>query len=137
MPDPLYKLVIMGNTSSAQKTEVKKTLNEALSFFGLSLGTDIHLLDSPVDFVPEETIPSVVAFFCASGVTAEPLVAALNSGVPIIPVLSDLKDTSLVPSEISALNALAYNSGGAERLVSAMLECLGLLPKQRRIFVSY
>lgn len=137
MPDPLYKLVIMGNATNTQKREVETALRDAVSFFNLSLGTDIHLLDSSVAFVPEETIPSVVAFFCDSGVTAEPLDCALNSGVPIIPVLLDLKDTHIVPPEISALNALDYNSGGAERLVSAMLECLGLLPKQRRIFVSY
>lgn len=137
MPDPLYRLVILGCASDTQKAELKKKLTEALSFFDLSLGTDIHLLESPSDFFPEETIPSVVTFFCSSSATTEHLLTALKAGVPIIPVISSLKDTSLVPPEISALNALAYESGGAENLVSAMLECLGLLPKQRRIFVSY
>ncbi|MEM8488085.1 MAG: toll/interleukin-1 receptor domain-containing protein, partial [Bacteroidota bacterium] len=32
---------------------------------------------------------------------------------------------------------LAYDSEGAQRIASAMLECAGLLPRQRRVFLSY
>lgn len=138
MATTLYKLVVMGAPSATQRAEIEKILAEGLSFFGLTIGADVQLFFNPTSFVPEETIPSVVAFFCAPSVTLDDsLNYALACGVPIIPVLPDLTDTSFVPAKIAALNALPYNNGGAERLVSAMLECLSLLSKQRRIFVSY
>jgi hypothetical protein len=127
----------MGAVSDLQEAEIKKLLTEELAFFGLSTGIDVELLYRPTSFLPEETVPTVIAFFCAAGISADSLDNALAAGVPIIPVLPDLRDTSLVPPKISALNALAYKNGGAERLVSTMLECLRLLSKQRRIFVSY
>lgn len=137
MPSYLYKFVIMGAISDPQKAEIETLLTEQLAFFRLSIGIDVELVYNSASFMFEETVPAVVAFFCAAGISADQLDGALEAGVPIVPVLPDLTDTNLVPAKISALNALAYNNGGAERLISAMLECLRLLPKQRRIFVSY
>lgn len=35
------------------------------------------------------------------------------------------------------LNCLAYQVDGPQRVATALLECAGLLPRQRRVFVSY
>ena len=32
---------------------------------------------------------------------------------------------------------MAYTDGGIQRIATALLECVGLLPKQRRVFLSY
>lgn len=62
----------------------------------------------------------------------------LRRGIPILPVVSDITEVNdELPALLRPLNCLAYNVGGVQRTTSALLECAGLLPRQRRIFVSY
>lgn len=91
----------------------------------------------PMRFAPAPRMPAAVAYFGAVGVDDPALTDVVKTRVPILPVASS---TDLVSSEIpralSSLNALSYGEG-PERVTSALLECLGLLPRQRRVFVSY
>jgi hypothetical protein len=60
------------------------------------------------------------------------------NGVPVLPVVEELKGaTSVLPACLHAFNALEGGDAGVERIATALLECVGLLPRQRRVFLSY
>jgi len=62
----------------------------------------------------------------------------LRKGVPILPVVSTLdKFVAETPAALRHLNGVGYDSDGPARVSTALLECLSLLPRQRRVFVSY
>jgi hypothetical protein len=42
-----------------------------------------------------------------------------------------------LPDALKPFNCLTSSGDGALRITTAMLECVGLLPRQRRVFVSY
>ncbi len=42
-----------------------------------------------------------------------------------------------IPEQIRTLNCLAYDQRGTTRIVTALLENIGLLPKKKRVFISY
>ena len=54
------------------------------------------------------------------------------------PIASDVTRVNIeIPELLRPLNCLAYTAGGSQRVATALLECAGLLPRQRRVFVSY
>lgn len=57
----------------------------------------------------------------------------------MIPVVSQLAKVSVeIPLALRHLNCLSYGDvDGRERLTTTLLSCLGLLPSQRRVFISY
>jgi hypothetical protein len=62
----------------------------------------------------------------------------LRRGIPILPIAST--ETAIgaeIPDRLKPLNCLTYAGHGAQRISTALLECVGLLPRQRRVFVSY
>lgn len=64
----------------------------------------------------------------------------LADGSLIIPIVAEAtKFTSLVPTQIAALNGISLSDCGAEfeRLASRVLEGFGLLREKRRLFISY
>ena len=44
---------------------------------------------------------------------------------------------SEIPVPLKAVNCLTYADHGPIRIAAALLECVGLLPRQRRVFLSY
>ena len=77
-------------------------------------------------------------FFGAKDAPIDHLQRLLDNNIPILPVASHPKQ---VKEEILAilysLNCLFYNQVGSQRVATALLECVGLLPRQRRVFISY
>ncbi|MFC3677765.1 toll/interleukin-1 receptor domain-containing protein [Ferrovibrio xuzhouensis] len=62
----------------------------------------------------------------------------VSQSVPILPVVDDLEHaTGQLPPSIQPLNALGLKQNPLERIASALLECVSLLPRQRRVFLSY
>nr|WP_277990184.1 toll/interleukin-1 receptor domain-containing protein [Pandoraea sp. LA3] len=61
-------------------------------------------------------------------------------GVPVVPVISAAAHAGVeLPPELRSINALIADPVdlALTRVVGAALQCLGLLPAQRRVFVSY
>ena len=80
---------------------------------------------------------SAAAFFVAPGASDEGFAELIHLGVPIIPVLRQGRMAREIPALFKHLNALDIGKNSIARLVSALLECVSLLPIQRRIFLSY
>ncbi len=134
----LYELAIMGAPSEDQIAELRTYTSQVVELFGLRLGDEVSWSIRPGDFRPAQKTPAAVAFFGAAGVSEAGVNTLLRSGVPILPVSSaDGQVNAEIPAQLKALNCLAYATHGPERISTALLECVGLLPHQRRVFVSY
>lgn len=137
MPE-LYEIAILGSPSEKQINAVKEQLVSGIEPFGLTLGKDVRWLVCSSEFKPAYNIPSCVAFFGGEGVSVNGVASIMQRGTPIVPVVSALSRVSLeIPEILQPLNCLPYEENGAQRIATALLECVGLLPRQRRVFVSY
>jgi len=134
----LYELAVMGAPSDAQSSELEQNIARIIAPFGLRLRQEIAWQVRPTGFAPPQRSPAAVVFFGASGVSESGLAPLLSAGVPVLPVASaeGLISTE-IPAQLRALNCLNCATHGLQRIATALLECVGLLPRQRRVFVSY
>ena len=134
----IYQLAVLGAPTAAQISELETAVADAVSMFGLRLGQEIGWEIVPAAFTPLQQRSAAVVFFGGVGADHLSLPGLLRGGVPVVPVVSDLgRVATEVPEILHPLNCLSYANGGAKRVATALLECAGLLPKQRRVFVSY
>jgi len=134
----LYELALLGAPSEVQVTELERLVALAVAPFGLRLGTEVAWFVRPASFDPEQQRSAAAAFFGGAGAPLSNVQALLRRSVPVVPVVSDLtRVAEEIPPLLRPLNCLAYDAAGAPRVVTALLECAGLLPRQRRVFLSY
>jgi hypothetical protein len=134
----LYELAVMGVPTDAQIAELEKNITDAIHPFGLQLGADVGWSIRPIDLTINQRTSTAVAFFGATGVSEAGLNTLLEKGVPIIPIASAAgKIGTDIPTSLKSLNCLTYSNDGPGRVATALLECVGLLPRQRRVFLSY
>jgi hypothetical protein len=134
----LYELAVLGSPSDAQVNELEQLISQAVQHFSLRLNEDVAWQVRPESFNPEQRRAAAAVFFGGIDAPQVNLHNLLERNIPILPVVSDpSKVHEEIPQVLRRLNCLAYNSGGAQRVATALLECAGLLPRQRRVFVSY
>lgn len=137
MPE-LYQLAVLGAPTEEQIADLQQALAEAVGMFGLELGREIGWSINPEAFNPDQRKSSAVVFFGGNNPTTANISQLLQRSIPILPIASDVNNVANeIPAILQPLNCLAYNVGGAKRVATALLECVGLLPRQRRVFVSY
>lgn len=134
----LYELAVLGEPSDKQVSELEKIVAQAVQLFGLHLGHEVGWEVRPASFNPDQQKSSAAVFYGAVNAPLANVAHLLKRGVPILPVTSETgRVTAEIPELLRPLNCLAYVAGGAQRVATALLECAGLLPRQRRVFVSY
>lgn len=134
----LYELAVLGVPSDAQIDELQECVSQAILPFGLHLGCEVAWFICPEAFNPEQQNAAAAVFFGGNNAPEANIHSLLRSAVPILPVVSDLtKVSDEIPQALQTLNCMAYNEGGAQRVATGLLECAGLLPRQRRVFLSY
>lgn len=134
----LYELAVLGVPSDTQIDELQKCVSQAILPFGLHLGYEVAWFVRPEAFNPEQQNAAAAVFFGGNNAPEANIHSLLRSAVPILPVVSDLtKVSDEIPHALRPLNCMAYNEGGAQRVATGLLECAGLLPRQRRVFLSY
>jgi len=131
--------LIFGNPKPEQVTSLSAAFVKAMEDFGLKLGEHFTVSDGyGGDFV--ETAPAVAMFFGAAGAALQEHTNLLRLSIPVVPLVSHLDNASTeLPECIRPINALALTAGDGTlaKPAGAALQCLGLLPAQRRVFVSY
>ncbi len=139
MSKPLYQCLVFGNPSDEQLTAFAASFGDALNHFGLKAGTEFAITKGiSADFV--ETVPTVAIFFGGAGTTLKEHAELVRLSIPIVPLVSSLKSVSAeLPQCLRSINALelAAADAGLLKPAAVALQCLGLLPSQRRVFVSY
>jgi hypothetical protein len=140
----LYQLAVLGAPSEIQITMLSESLAQALAPFNLSLGHDVAWEILPTAFKPHQLQPAAAVFFAdpladpASLTDAAGLAELLQRGVPVLPVVSSMdKATVELPEILRPLNHLSYADTSVDMIAAALLESVGLLRRQRRVFISY
>ncbi|MGN7726468.1 toll/interleukin-1 receptor domain-containing protein [Luteimonas sp. 22616] len=135
----LYEVAIFGEPSLGQDTGLKQGLMGATQAFQLSWGNDLVVHDNPPHFAPAQRTTAVAVYFGGAEGDAESLRDVLDpANVTVIPVAStEGQVPNEIPAELRFLNCVLMDRDGIDRLVSTVLECLGLLRRQRRVFLSY
>ncbi|MCO8161089.1 toll/interleukin-1 receptor domain-containing protein [Pseudomonas sp. 21LCFQ010] len=135
---PLYSLGLLGNIPQSLKTTLHAAITRGLEDLGLVLGRDVHLFEgSPLEFNPAIERCSAALCFDIAPDDQAAIEKLILRRVPLIPVASvKTKFSSEFPGKLGSLNGLEV-SNGAVALATALLENAALVPKHRRIFLSY
>lgn len=134
----LYQLALLGAPTDAQVSELEEVIGKAVGMFNLRLGHEVGWEVRPEEFNPDQQRSSAAVFFGGENPPLANVAKLLERGIPLLPVATDVNRVSAeIPTLLQPLNCLAYTAGGSQRVATALLECAGLLPRQRRVFVSY
>lgn len=135
----LYELAVLGAPSNTQINELERIISDAVKQFGLELRREVAWVVPPATtFHPSPGAGAAAVFFGGINAPISDIDELRRRAIPILPVVSDIaKVHEEIPPVLRQLNCLDYNSEGAERVATALLECAGLLPRQRRVFLSY
>lgn len=135
----LYEIAVLGRPTDQQITDLTSQFERAARDFKLKVGDTIALNICPMDFAPDVRTCATAVFFGYPGGDALSLKGVVDPvSVPILPIASTAKAVSNeIPTELRSLNCLFADSAPPERIFASILSCLGLLPRQRRVFLSY
>lgn len=134
----LYEVAVLGDPSADQIQLLEDGLKAAAAEFQLEYGVDLLLSVMPDHFVPGDRSAAVVVFFGSPRVVNADLQVQTNiEQVPVLPVASCEGEVGReIPDALRAINCLLFDQAQA-RLVPAVLSSLGLMPRARRVFLSY
>lgn len=135
---PLYEIALVGDPSMEILFAILTELDVALGEAKLEMGREVQVSINPGAFQPSDRTAAVLVFLGGAGTKDIDLSKVLdNADVPILPVATDAASVGdEIPSSIGHLNCLFATLDPA-RIASAILESVGLLPSQRRVFLSY
>jgi hypothetical protein len=134
----LYEMALLGNPTDAQAQELAGLLAATTQAFGMPAG-EVTLVIRPDVFRPTPRACAAALFFGGpTGATyaIEPSVDLRS--VPVVPVVTTASAVAVeLPPALAGVNCLFLDKASPDRVFAALLECVGLLPRQRRVFISY
>jgi len=117
------------------------SLSDLVEDFGLVLGDDVLVHDGNSVAGRDKGVAFAGAYFGGSDpLDIEAIEELLRDSAPVIPTVSADEDFAhKIPTSLQPANGLRRRSNdpGMTELAGALLECVGLLRRQRRVFVSY
>lgn len=137
---PAYEIVILGDVPEQDRERLRETLNSLTSDFELALDKDVGVRNSAtLDQRNVKAATAAAYFFNGVANDRDALGQLVAANIPIIPVVASEAEFSGLPEIVRGSNGLQRNSRDADltELASALLECVGLLRQQRRVFISY
>lgn len=134
----LYELALLGHPTPEQTNELQRLTAQLQLQLGLGAG-GIELHISPEIFRPNRRSCAAALFFGGPNGASIDIAAMVDQqSIPVLPVASKSGEIAAeVPQSLRAINCLFLDTAPLERVFSALLECVGLLPLQRRVFLSY
>jgi hypothetical protein len=137
----LYQLGILGSPSQAERHTLIQTISRMVRDFGLTVGSGITVHDgTTVGRRDRHAAFAAVYFGTSVHADLEATLEVSRSRAPIIPCVGSNGDFSTeIPDFLRSSNGYRRRATDAElvELGAALLECIGLLRKQRRVFISY
>ncbi len=137
----LYELAILGAATPHERAVLTASIGEIVDEFGLALGREVIVHDATSLAHRDKHAAFAATYF--GGDEHSDLEAALDavrSSAPVIPSVGpELTFESAIPGFLLAANGLRRRADDPtmSELAAALLECVGLLRHQRRVFVSY
>lgn len=137
----VYEIGILGNLRQTDREALSTTLAELVEEFGLTVGTEVRIRVAGEVRERNRHAAFVAAYFgAAEQVDVELARELVRASAPVIPVIGVADDfAACVPHFLAHANASRRRSGDTRlsELAAVLLECIGLLRRQRRVFVSY
>ncbi|WP_316205308.1 toll/interleukin-1 receptor domain-containing protein [Bradyrhizobium sp. SZCCHNS3004] len=137
----LYELAILGRDDPDICARLNQTITSMVADFELAVGTDVIIHDRTSIAARDKK----AAFACAyiggdATMDVEIAKSVIKDSAPVIPSVGpDENFATAVPAVLSFANGLRRRADDPDmkELAAALLECVGLLRKQRRVFISY
>lgn len=137
----IYEFAVLGCVSPGQRKTLTDTIGKMVAEFGFSINVEVKIHDAEtVAQRNRSSAFSAVYFGGEVHLDVEAASSLLSENSPVIPVVKRFDQFSgFVPDFLQATNGCCLKSEDPEmtELATAMLECVGLLRRQRRVFVSY
>lgn len=134
----LYELAVLGEPSPEQIEELELCISNAIAEFDFKLGEEVSWSVKPEIFEPSKVSASAAVFYGSENASVFNVQRLIDQNIPILPIVSDFPNVDLeIPICLRFLNCISYEKSGIERITTSFLECVGLLPKQRKVFISY
>ena len=136
--EPIYRIILLGSESHFSG-DIRQSVEDQLKEFDLSIGDEVELIRNSDQVDQRNHVATVVLFFGDDPSPPYSLPSHIQPHHPVIPIVSSLDRCSLeLPCQISHWNAMGRAGQSAPNAIaSAVLECLGLMPARRRLFLSY
>lgn len=137
----LYEIALLGHISAEERDILRTTLSALIADFGLVVGSDVRFLDG-ASVAGRNPVASFAASYFGGGVQPDQEAATVlhRASLPIIPVVAANQTfEQAIPALLAGANGLRRRADDPHMkvLAVALLECVGLLRIQRRVFVSY
>lgn len=137
----LYEIAILGSVSPENRDRLTETIRGMIEDFDLALGQDVLIHNSATVGQRDKAAAFAAVYFGGVPHVEVDLAQDLvRSSAPIIPTIATGANFGLeVPDFLQSTNGLTRRNDDPEmtELASAILEVVGLLRRQRRVFVSY
>lgn len=138
---PVYEVVVLGTPTKEQVQCLHDRVTELTQDFELELGADIAFRTSDEFHARRIEVACVAVYFGGDPAQdADMITDLIRSGVPMVPVVLEGQSfNDSIPATLQGANGMVIRQDDAQllELATALLECLGLLRVQRRVFVSY
>jgi hypothetical protein len=136
-----YEIGLLGDVRPEEQIALTAKISAMVAEFCLEVGSEVMIRTGELFRERETHAASAVAYFGGPTHPHQVLVhRALDASLPIIPTVPPTGNFgALIPQCLQATNGLTRRADDPEltELAGALLECLGLLRRQRRVFVSY
>lgn len=137
----LYEILVLGSPTLKQQAEIEARIAEAADAFSLSVPDDVVVRHGAAVSGRNPKAASVALYFGGDPTVDAQSVDMLEAAkVPVIPVVVEgMSITETIPVAIQPINACIVQPDDERlnALAAVALEVVGLLHRQRRIFVSY
>jgi hypothetical protein len=139
MTAPFYELAILGKAPDGVIEQVCQELQDRLGELSFTPNGEVSVfVGSPSDFRPSGEKCSAALCFSIGADQEHGIATLMAKGVAVVPVATSSKAFgSEFPDSVASLNGMALDKAGVTDLVLALMECASLLPRQRRVFISY
>ena len=136
-----YEFAILGSIDPYQRARLRCAIADMVADFGLSIGDEVAIHDAKSVLKRNKSAPFVAAYFGhPKHVDADIMKNIAGDSVPIIPTIGPTENFEThVPDFLQPLSG--HRRRGDDpymtELTAAMFEAVGLLRRQRRLFISY
>ncbi|HIF9205204.1 TPA: toll/interleukin-1 receptor domain-containing protein [Photobacterium damselae] len=137
----IYEFAILGNVSDEQRQNLRGSIQQVVSEFGLHIGEEVKIYDANTVGQRNRASAFTAVYFGSNPqLDSEVARSIYDDSVPIIPVVSGFElFAEYIPDFLQPINGYCFSKQDPEmkELANMMMECVGLLREQRRVFVSY
>lgn len=136
-----YEIGLLGDATDADRDTLVTAITKLVADFDLEVGRDVMIRVGDPFEEREKHAATAAAYFGGTVQADQELTRrAVSSSLPVIPTVPAAGDFgTMVPTFLQGANGLRRRADDPEmlELAVALLECIGLLRHQRRVFVSY